>query len=67
MMLVKADNNDYQITVEELNDGYIATLWEKKLEFNVDRKVKKFETFGGAMDSAFRWLAEINNMSVDDI
>jgi len=58
------ENDQFKITVEEKNDGFIATFWDKNMELYVDRKVEEFETFGGAMDCAFFFLAEANNLYV---
>jgi hypothetical protein len=58
------ETNDYKITVEETLTGYIATFWDKTMELEVDRHVEEFETYGGAVDCAFEFLAEVNNLKV---
>jgi hypothetical protein len=60
------ENKDYKITVEETSNGYIATYWDKNMSLEVDRYLEEFETFGGAMDCAFEFLAEVNNLKVID-
>ena len=61
---LEVENNDYKITVEETSNGYITTFWDKKMESIVDRNVVEFETYGGAVECAFLFLAKANNLKV---
>lgn len=53
MILKTFENVHVKITVEEINDEFISTFWDKEKEYENDRSVKSFETFGGAMADAF--------------
>lgn len=67
MIIKMVEHYDYKITVEELQDKHgsvIATFWDKTRDQEHDRKVYKFETYGGAIDQAFELLAEANNLFV---
>ena len=47
----------YKGTVEERKDGtYIATLWDRELDHEVDRKVVEFETYSGALVHMYEGL-----------
>lgn len=58
-ILKKFENNKTKITVEQISEfKFISTTWDKNSEYEVDRKVFEFETFGGAMDKAWEFLME---------
>lgn len=47
----------YKATVEERRDGtFIATLWDKDLDHEVDRRVTEFETYSGALVHMYEGL-----------
>lgn len=64
MYQLKASNENYEITVEQINDDFpgkwIATFWDKQNELKVDRKVMEYETLGGALEQGFVLLAHIS-------
>lgn len=51
------DSENIRVTVEELSDRFIATIWDKSYCYEVDREVFEFETYGGAVDKAFDLMA----------
>lgn len=56
----KFEDSRVKIQVFEREDGkYISTHWDKTRELENDRFVQVFETYGGAIDQAFRWLSNI--------
>ncbi len=56
-MTIKTVNRKrFKITVEDLSPRYLATYWDKEMEYEVDRKVFEFETYGGACDKALDLL-----------
>lgn len=49
---------NFKITVEEIGAfKFISTYWDKEDCEEEDRRVKTFETYGGALDHAFEELA----------
>jgi hypothetical protein len=59
MVIKSIEHNDFQITVEEKDDKFIATFWNKCHETKSFRIVEEFETFGGAMGCAFDYLKDV--------
>jgi hypothetical protein len=58
-ILKRFENQKVKITVEERQDNsFIATLWLKDIDLEVDRRVFEFETFGGACATAFDLVCE---------
>lgn len=59
------DGPTMRYTVEELNGfKFIATRWEKDACLEVDRDVKEFETYGGAIAQVALWLAEDSGLDI---
>lgn len=56
-MIIK--NKRHMVTVEELESGgWIATFWDMQNEYQADREIRTFETFGGACEQALVFLAK---------
>lgn len=58
------ENDEYKITIEELESTYITTFWDKNLTLEVDRQVFEFETYGGAIDRALELLTDNTNFNL---
>lgn len=59
------ETRDLKITIEELpNNSFIATFWDKSTSLENDRKVWKFETYGGA---SYHILNILKNGGSNDI
>lgn len=54
------ETENVKITVEEIRSGerFIATLWDKGMDAEIDREVYEFETYGGACDKALDLVQE---------
>lgn len=65
MYHLRAYNENYEITVEQIDDDFpgkwIATLWDKRSELQVDRTVYEYETMAGALQKGFFLLTNITS------
>jgi hypothetical protein len=67
MHIMRASNERYEVTVEQVGNSpekWIATIWDRDHEYEVDRTVKQFETRKGAVEEGFLFLAYISNFNI---
>ena len=69
MYKLRAYDENYEITVEQIDDNFpgkwIATFWDKRSELKADRVVYEYETMAGALQKGFFLLTEITEIDFE--